>query len=81
MHQPLAWLVPLHVHSLITRAVAVMESCFTLIGAHQHGIAAGLKNGENLCFIDPLLPRRVQSTGEAPAPHNTYGSCSLGAAV
>ena len=62
MHQPLAWLVSLRAHSLITQSshVAVMKSCFTLIGAHQHGIAVGFKNGENLCFIDPLLPRRVQ---------------------
>ena len=28
-----------HAHSHITRAVAVMDSCFALIGAHQHGIA------------------------------------------
>ena len=60
--------------------MAVMENCFTLIGAHQHSIAIGFKNGENFCFIDPLLPRRVQSTGEAPAPHNTCGSCWLGTA-
>ena len=61
MHQPLAWLVPLYAHGLTPRAVAVKESCFTLIGrGHQHGIAVGFKNGENLCFIDPLLPRRVQ---------------------
>ena len=42
-----AWPVPVigscqyltHAHSHITRAVAVMDSCFALIGAHQHGIA------------------------------------------
>ena len=42
-----AWPVPVigscqyvtHAHSHITRAVAVMESCFALIGAHQYGIA------------------------------------------
>ena len=28
-----------HAHSHITRAVTVMDSCFALIGAHQHGIA------------------------------------------
>ena len=49
MHQPLVWLVPLHAHGLTPRAVAVKESCFTLIGrGHQHGIAVGFKNGENL---------------------------------
>ena len=32
-----------HAHSHITRAcaVAAMDSCFALIGAHQHGIAVG----------------------------------------
>ena len=42
-----AWPVPVigschyltHAHSHITRAVAVMDSCFALIGAHQYGIA------------------------------------------
>ena len=29
----------MHEHSHITRAVAAMDSCFALIGAHQHGIA------------------------------------------
>ena len=28
-----------HAHSHITRAVAAMDSCFTLTGAHQRGIA------------------------------------------
>ena len=28
---------PAHVHSHVTRAVAAMESCFALTGAHQHG--------------------------------------------
>ena len=31
----------LHAHSHITRAVAAMDSCFALVGAHQHGIANG----------------------------------------
>ena len=34
-----------HTHSHITRAVAAMDSCFTLIGAHQRGIAVGSMNG------------------------------------
>ena len=32
----------MHAQSHITRAVAAMDSCFALIGAHQHGIAVGL---------------------------------------
>ena len=55
----------MHTHSLIIRAVAAMDRCFALIGAHQHGIAVGSMNGESPCFKDPLLPRRVQSTGQA----------------
>ena len=34
-----------HAHSHITPAVAAMDSCFTLTGAHQHGIAVGSMNG------------------------------------
>ena len=30
-----------YAHSHITRAVTAMGSCFTLTGAHQHGIAIG----------------------------------------
>ena len=30
-----------HAHNHITRAVAAMDSCFALVGAHQHGIAVG----------------------------------------
>ena len=37
-----------HAHSHITLAVAAMDSCFALIGAHQHGIAAQSMNGETL---------------------------------
>ena len=36
----------LHVHSHITWAVASLDSCFTLTGAHQHGIAVGQWLGE-----------------------------------
>ena len=36
-----------HVHSHITRAVTAMDSCFALLGAHQHGIAVGSMNKEN----------------------------------
>ena len=40
-----------HAYNHITRAVAAMDSCFALIGAHQHGSRE---------VKDPLLPRRVQ---------------------
>ena len=36
-----------HVHSHITQVVAATDSCVTLIGARQLGIAFGLLNGEN----------------------------------
>ena len=40
IHLLTAWPVPpWHAHSHITRVVAVMDSCFTLIWAHEHGIA------------------------------------------
>ena len=36
------------------RAVAAMDSCFDLIGVHQHGIAVGSMNGEKApCIKDP----------------------------
>ena len=31
--------ISMHTHSYITRAVATMDSCFTLIRVHQHDIA------------------------------------------
>ena len=49
-------------HSHFTRAVAATDSCFALIGAHQRAKAVGLKNGENPCLKNLLLPRRVQSS-------------------
>ena len=51
-----------HTHSHFTRAVAATDSCFALIGANQRGKAVGLKNGENPCLKNLLLPRRVQSS-------------------
>ena len=51
-----------HAHSHITQAVATMDSCFTLTGAHQQGKAIRSMNGKNPHLKDPLLPRRVQST-------------------
>ena len=51
-----------HAHNHITRAVAAMDSCFALVGAHQHGIAVGLRSGSKPAHRNPLLPRRVHST-------------------
>ena len=45
----------MHAHSHITQAVAAMDNCFALIGAHHHGITVGSINGEKLCLKDPLL--------------------------
>ena len=50
-----------HAHSHITRAVAVMDSCFALIKAHQHGIAVGPLYGKSrskpvkYVYVCPLL--------------------------
>ena len=35
-----------HAHNHITLAMTAMDSCFTLIGAHQHCIALGSMRGE-----------------------------------
>ena len=32
-----------HAHSHITPTVAAMDSCFGLVGPHEHGIAVGQK--------------------------------------
>ena len=45
----------MHAHSHITQAVAAMDNCFALIGAHHHGITVGSINGEKSCLKDPLL--------------------------
>ena len=40
-----------------------MDSCFSLVGAHQHGIAVTRQTYERTkqCIKGPLLTRRVQS--------------------
>ena len=66
IHQPTAWPPPnRHVHSNITHAVTVaaMDSCFALIGAHQHGTAIRPLYGQSQC-----LQRLF--TGEASAKHS-----------
>ena len=41
-HVPTPWYgqYRMHAHNHITRAVAAMDSCFALLGAHKHGIAS-----------------------------------------
>ena len=46
-----------HAHSHVTRAVAAMDSCLALTGAHQHGIAVGQWTGKTLVFF--LVSRRT----------------------
>ena len=62
-----------HAHNHITRAVAAMDSCFALVGAHQHGIAVGSRSGSKPAHRDPLLPRRVHSTPLSAS--STVGKC------
>ena len=64
IHQPTAWPPPnRHVLSNITHAVAAMDSCFALIGAHQHGIAVRPLYGQSQCLHRLFfLVRQVQST-------------------
>ena len=50
-----------HVHNHITLAVAAMDSCFALVGDHQHSIAVGSMGRVNPRITDPLLQRRVQA--------------------
>ena len=38
-----------HAHNHITPAVAAMDSCFALTGAHQHGLAVGSMGGGKTC--------------------------------
>ena len=49
-----------HFSPVKTRAVAAMDSCFSLIRAHQHGIAVGRSmNGEN-----PRVSKALNCRGE-----------------
>ena len=52
-----------HAHNHITPALAAMDSCFALIGAHQHGIAVGSMKGEK-----PAHQRLFEHTGQFSHP-------------
>ena len=56
IHQTAAGQYLMHAHSYITWVVAAMDSCFALIGAHQHGVAVGTKNGR-ICVSETLYCR------------------------
>ena len=66
-----------HAHSRITRAVTATDSCFVLTGAHQRGKAVGLMNGENRVSNTPCCRGGCKAVYQAPASHNTCGSCWL----
>ena len=51
----------LRMRTIIIREVVAMDSCFALVGAHQHGIVVGLMSRINPRIRDPLLPTRVQA--------------------
>ena len=48
-----------HAHNHITPAVAAMDSCFALTGAHQHGLAVGSMGGGEKPAYQRLLSTRV----------------------
>ena len=48
-----------HAHSHITRAVAAMDSCFALTGAHKHGVAVGQWPGKTR--VEKILSCRGES--------------------
>ena len=63
-----------HVHSHITQAVAATDSCVTLIGARQLGIAFGLLNGENPRLTAEVsakqsIKRQLHTTHVVVFPH------------
>ena len=59
----------MHAHSHITREVSAMDSCFSLIRPHSHGIAFGQKIGLNVLCVLPF-------TAEADAKGRMHKACS-----
>ena len=51
-----------HAHNHITRAVAAMDSCFPLVGAHQHGIAVGSMDQDYPAHQRPCTAEASAST-------------------
>ena len=64
----------------ISEAVATTDSFFALIGSYQRGTAVGLMNGENPCLKNPYCGGECKAVYQAPALHDTSGSCWLGTA-
>ena len=52
----------MHAHNHITPAVAAMDSCVTLIGAHQRGITVRSMSGEKI-----RVPKTLNCRGECKA--------------
>ena len=69
----------MHAHTHTTRAVAITDNCFARSGAHQCGKVIGVMNRVNLHLKNPLAYCRCECkvVYQAPAPHNTCGSCWL----
>ena len=58
-----------HAHNHITRAVAVMDSCFGFVRPHQHGIAVGQKIGlKALCTL-PFTAEAGARQRQVHRPH------------
>ena len=64
----------------ISGAVATTDSFFALIGSNLRGTAVGLTNGENPCLKNPYCGGECKAVYQAPALHDTSGSCWLGTA-
>ena len=71
-----------HAHTHTTRAVATTDNCFAHSGARQRGKVIGVMNRVNPHLKNPLAYCRSECKAvyQAPASHNTCGSCWLGTA-
>ena len=64
----------------ISRCSGATDRRFALIGAHQRSKAVWLMNKETRLSITPYWRGECRAVYQAPAPHNTCGSCWLGTA-
>ena len=63
-----------YAHSHITWAGAAMDSCFALIGAHQHGIAVGSMNGPSQASAKHSFKRQLHTTLVGAVGWEPHGS-------
>ena len=63
-----------HAHSHITWAGAAMDSCFALIGAHQHGIAVRSMNGPSQAGAKYSFKRQLHTTLVGAVGWEPHGS-------